>query len=134
MENGIVYVDGLSVGDVSAVVLKDRQTLANEGIVTVVSMIRKRDSSLVGKPEIIMRGVSAGEDPELLADAIATAERVIINFSHEHRSNPNSLKRAIRESISSLLWERCRRRPMIIPIIMDVRPDCGYQAILIMLW
>ncbi|NLG10901.1 MAG: ribonuclease J [Coriobacteriaceae bacterium] len=120
VENGIVYVDGLSVGDVSAVVLKDRQTLANEGIVTVVSMIRKRDSSLVGKPEIIMRGVSAGEDPELLADAIATAERVIINFSHENRSNPNSLKRAIRESISSLLWERCRRRPMIIPIIMDV--------------
>ncbi len=120
VQNGIVYVDGLSVGDVSAVILKDRQTLANEGIVTIVSMISKRDSALVGRPEIIMRGVSAGDDPELLADAIATAEKVIVSFSREHRNNPNSLKKALREGISALLWERCRRRPMIIPIIMDV--------------
>jgi ribonuclease J len=120
VESGIVYVDGLSVGDVSAVVLKDRQTLANDGIVTVVCMIRKRDSSPVGAPEIIMRGVSGGDDPELLQNAVAVSEKTLKSFAHEHRNNPNRLKRALREGLSTLLWERCRRRPMIIPIIMDV--------------
>ncbi|MDR3308006.1 MAG: ribonuclease J [Coriobacteriales bacterium] len=120
VESGVVYVDGLSVGDVSAVVLKDRQTLANDGIVTVVCMIKRRESSAVGTPEIIMRGVSGGDDPELTKDAVAVAAKTVANFAHEHRNNPNRLQRALREALSSFLWERCRRRPMIIPIIMDV--------------
>jgi ribonuclease J len=120
VESGVVYVDGLSVGDVSAVVLKDRQTLANDGIVTVVCMMRRRDNAPVGKPEVIMRGVSGGDDPVLVADLISLAEKTVAKFGHEHSSNPNSLKRALREKISGLLWERCRRRPMIIPLIMDV--------------
>jgi ribonuclease J len=120
VESGVVYVDGLSVGDVSAVVLKDRQTLASDGIVTVVTMIRKRDSSAVGTPEIIMRGVSGGDDPELLKKAVEITEKTVKSFAHEHRNNPNRLKRALREGLSTLLWERCRRRPLIIPIIMEV--------------
>jgi ribonuclease J len=120
VESGVVYVDGLSVGDVSAVVLKDRQTLANDGIVTIVCMIRRRDSAPTGKPEVIMRGVSGGDDADLLNDLVALAERTMSRFAHEHQSNPSSLKRALREEISGLLWERCRRRPMIIPLIMDV--------------
>lgn len=120
VESGIIYVDGLSVGDVSNVVLKDRQTLASDGIATVVVMLRKRDSKAAGEPEIIMRGVSGGDDPELLADSVKAVSRTVANFSHEHRNNPNRLQRAIRESLSKLLWERVRRRPMIIPIIMDV--------------
>ena len=67
-----------------------------------------------------MRGVSGGEDPELLTDAVKVVERTVSSFAHEHRNNPNRLKRALRESLSKLLWERVRRRPMIIPIIMDV--------------
>ncbi|MDR2586693.1 MAG: ribonuclease J [Coriobacteriales bacterium] len=120
VESGIVYVDGLSVGDISAVVLKDRQTLANDGIVTVVCMMRRRDSSPVGKPEVIMRGVSGGDDSEIIGDLVNLAERTVARFAHEHRSNPSSLKRALREEISGLLWERAHRRPMIIPLIMDV--------------
>jgi ribonuclease J len=120
VESGVVYVDGLSVGDVSAVVLKDRQTLANDGIVTIVCMIRRRDCVPMGKPEIIMRGVIGGGDADLTNDLIALAERTLSQFAHEHRSNPSSLKRALREKISGLLWERCRRSPMIIPLIMDV--------------
>jgi ribonuclease J len=120
VENGVVYVDGLSVGDVSAVVLKDRQTLASDGIVTVVCMIRRRDTTPVGKPEIIMKGVSGGDDTDLTNDLVALAERTVSRFAHEHRSNPSSLKRALREVIGSLLWDRCRRRPMIIPLIMEV--------------
>jgi ribonuclease J len=120
VESGVVYVDGLSVGDISAVVLKDRRTLASDGIVTVVCMIRRRDSVPMGKPEVIMRGVSGGEDFELTNDLIILAEHTLSQFAHEHRSNPNSLKRALREKISGLLWERCHRNPMIIPLIMEV--------------
>lgn len=120
IESGVIYVDGLSVGDVSNVVLKDRQTLSSDGIVTVVCMIRKRDSSLVGMPEVIMRGVSGGEDLDLLSDAVSVAEKTVSKYAHEHRSNPNRLKRALREALLTLLWERVRRRPMVIPIIMDV--------------
>ena len=120
VDSGIIYVDGLSVGDVSNVVLKDRQTLASDGIATVVVMMRKRDCKAAGEPEIIMRGVSGGDDPELLTASIRAVEKTIANFSHEYRNNPNRLQRAIRESLSKLLWERVRRRPMIIPIILDV--------------
>jgi len=120
VESGIIYVDGLSVGDVSNVVLKDRKTLASDGIATVVVMIRKRDGKAAGDPEIIMRGVSGGDDPDLLSDSITVVSKTVANFSHEHRNNPTRLQRAIRESLSKLLWERVRRRPMIIPIIMDV--------------
>ena len=120
VESGVVYVDGLSVGDVSAVVLKDRQTLASDGIVTVVCMIRSKDSVPIGKPEIIMRGVSGGDDRELIDDLIVTAKRALSKFPTVHRHDPSSLKRALREDMSKLLWERCRRRPMIIPLIMDV--------------
>jgi ribonuclease J len=120
VEGGVVYVDGLSVGDVSAVVLKDRQTLASDGIVTVVCIMRRRDSTLVGKPEIIMRGVSGAEDAVLLGDLVSLTSNTVTRFAHEHRTNPSSLKRALREALSTLLWDRCRRRPMIIPQIMDV--------------
>jgi len=120
IESGVIYVDGLTVGDVSNVVLKDRQTLSEEGIVTVVCMIRKRDSSPVGTPEVIMRGVIGSEDQELLADAIRVVEATLIKSAHDQRSNPNRLKRALREALLTLLWERIRRRPMVIPIIMEV--------------
>ncbi|MCL2806684.1 MAG: ribonuclease J [Coriobacteriia bacterium] len=120
VESGIIYVDGLSVGDVSNVVLKDRRTLASDGIATVVVMLRKRDSKAAGEPEIIMRGVSGGDDPDLLAESVAIVSKTVAKFAHEHRNNPNRLQRAIRENLSKLLWERVRRRPMIIPIIMDV--------------
>ncbi|MDR2672869.1 MAG: ribonuclease J [Coriobacteriales bacterium] len=120
VDSGVIYVDGLSVGDVSNVVLKDRQTLASDGIVTVVAMVRRRDSRPSGQPEVIMRGVSGGDDPELLADAVSVVERTVAAFAHEHRNNSNRLKRAVRESLSKLIWERVRRRPMVIPIIMDV--------------
>ena len=120
VESGIIYVDGLSVGDVSAVVLKDRQTLASDGIITLVCMIRQRDSKPVGHPEIIMRGVIGSDDGELLEELTKLVEKTAMNFSQEHRYNSGQLKRALRERVSALLWERIRRRPMVIPLIMDI--------------
>ncbi|MDR2196925.1 MAG: ribonuclease J [Coriobacteriales bacterium] len=119
VESGVVYVDGLSVGDIDAVVLKDRQTLSSDGIVTIVCLMRA-GSKPAGKPEVIMRGVSGGDDPGLISDLSTRAEQMISKFASDQRKNPSTLKRELREAISSTLWERTRRRPMVIPIIMDV--------------
>jgi len=120
VESGIIFVDGLSVGDISTVVLKDRQTLASDGVVTVVCMIQAKDGQPVGRPEIIMRGVAGGEDLELLADLAAVVEKTTASFAKDRRSNTGQLKRALRERILALLWERSRRRPMIIPLVLEV--------------
>ena len=120
VDSGIVYVDGLSVGDISQVVLKDRQTLASDGIVTIVCQIRSRDGRPVGKPEIIMRGVSGNDDNELLEDLINIVEKTATSLAKEQRLNSSQLKRALRERVSSVLWERSRRRPMVIPLILEV--------------
>ncbi len=120
VENGVVYVDGLSVGDVSTIVLKDRKTLSSDGIVTAVCLINTRNGSSAGDPEIIMRGVTGGDDPILQADAAQIVQQVLINSTRDYQGNPGPLKKKIREELSRFLWERCRRRPMIIPIVMEV--------------
>ncbi|MGI6216093.1 MAG: ribonuclease J, partial [Coriobacteriales bacterium] len=120
VDSGVVFVEGLSVGDVSTLVLKDRKTLANEGVATVVIMISKRDGRPLGDVEVIMRGVSGGDDAGLLDDATATVQDTISKLSHDYRLDPRSLRREVYDSLSKFLWNRCRRRPMIIPIIMEV--------------
>jgi len=120
VESGIIYVDGLSVGDISAVVLKDRQTLASDGVVTVVCQVRSKDGRPVGHPEVIMRGVAGSEDNELLADLVSIVEKTAASFAKDQHLNTNQLKRALRERILGLLWERAHRRPMVIPLILEV--------------
>ena len=119
VESGDVYVDGLSVGDISNVVLKDRQTLSQDGIVTVVCMVRKKDYNLVGKPVISMRGVVGGDDQRLIEELVRLAEHTVANLAPFKRHNPSTLRRTLREEFSTLLWEQCHRRPMIIPLIME---------------
>jgi ribonuclease J len=120
VESGIIYVDGLSVGDLSNVVLKDRQTLSNDGFVTVVCMLRNSDGKPVGKPEIIMRGVTAADDPRIMDEATQLMEETMQKSAKQHRANLNRMKRALRDDLSKFLWQRIQRRPMVIPIIMEV--------------
>ncbi len=120
VESGVVFVEGLSVGDVSMLVLKDRKTLGDEGVATVVIMISKRDGHPLKDIEVIMRGVSGGDDSALLDEATVTIQETLSQLSHDYRLDPRTLKREVRNSLSNFLWKRCRRRPMIIPIVMEV--------------
>lgn len=120
VDSGIVFVEGLSVGDASTLVLKDRKTLANEGVATVVLQISKRDGRPLPNVEVIMRGVSGGDDVNLLDDATSVLQKTLSNLSHDYRLDPRSLKREVRDALSRFLWSRCRRRPMIIPVIIEV--------------
>lgn len=120
VESGIVYVDGLRIGDTDPIVLRDRQKLANDGMVTVVaivSMKRKRIDAI----EFSSRGVSFTIDDEFSSDASASIMKAIDKGSFDYTSNgTGALRKAVRDSLSNFIWNRTRTRPMIIPVVMEV--------------
>ncbi len=121
VESGVVYVDGLSVGDVGQVVLRDRQLLAKDGIATVVIAIDRTDGKVMGEPELVMRGVVFGPSAdELLVEARERLGKTLARTEREGATDTRVIERAVRESLSQFMWERIRRRPMIIPIVMEV--------------
>jgi len=121
VEHGVVYVDGLSVGDVGQVVLRDRQLLAQDGIATIIIAIDGQTGRPIGEPEIVTRGlVVGGENDPLVIEARARIAKTLAKTYKEGATDLTVIKNAVRESLSQLLWERIRRRPMIIPVVMEV--------------
>ncbi len=121
VEHGVVYVDGLGVGDVGNVVLRDRQLLAQDGLVSVVIAIDGQTGRPMGDPELITRGVVFGpEGDALLKEARERVAKTLAKTFKEGATDQAVVKNAVRESLSQLLWERTRRRPMIIPVVMEV--------------
>ncbi len=121
VESGVVYVDGLSVGEVGQVVLRDRQLLARDGIATVVIAIDGQTGRPMGEPELVMRGIVFGpEEDALLEDARARLAKTLAKTAGEGATDHQVIKNAVRESLSQLLWERSHLRPMIIPVVMEV--------------
>ena len=121
VEHGVVYVDGLGVGDVGQVVLRDRQLLAQDGIATVVVTIDAQTGRLVSDPEMITRGLALGSEGDgLIADAQVRIAQTMAKTYREGATDQAVIKKAIHDSLSQLLWERTRSRPMIIPIVVEV--------------
>jgi ribonuclease J len=121
VESGVVYVDGLSVGDVGQVVLRDRQLLARDGIATIVIAIDGQTGKPMGEPELVMRGIIHGpEESALLEEARQRIAKTLAKTAREGATDHAVIKNAVRESLSQFLWERIRRRPMIIPVVMEV--------------
>ena len=121
VEHGVVYVDGLGVGDVGNVVLRDRQLLAQDGIATIVIAIDTQTGRPMGEPELITRGIVFGpEGDALLQEARERVAKTLAKTFKEGATDQAVVKNAVRESLSQLLWERTRRRPMIIPVVMEV--------------
>jgi ribonuclease J len=119
VEAGYVYVDGLSVGEVGDVVLRDRRALANDGMFLVVVTVDKQTGNIIGRPEIVTRGFVAGPDDPVIsaaADRVATA----IANPGDHISEPGLLKAQIKDSLSQYLYERTKRRPMVFPVVVEV--------------
>jgi ribonuclease J len=121
VESGVVYVDGLSVGDVGEVVLRDRQQLSSDGIVTIVVPIDAHTGKVAGAVEIVARGlVLGGDDEEVLEAAKARVVKVLAKTHHDGATDHSVIQHHARESVSQFVWERVRRRPMIIPIVVEV--------------
>lgn len=120
VESGVVYVDGLSVGELGKVVLRDRQLLARDGIATIVIAIDRQTGRPIGEPELVMRGVTAGESDDLFDEARARIAKTLAKTAKEGATDQHVVSNAVRESLSQFLWEQVRRRPMIIPVVMEV--------------
>lgn len=118
VESGIVYVDGLRIGDTEPAVLRDRQKLARDGIVTCVVTVSSR-ARKVGEIDISCRGVSFANDDALISDASDAVKEAIANVSGSGVS-ADSLRKTVRNCLSNFLWGQTHTRPMIIPVVMEV--------------
>lgn len=119
--SGNIYVDGLGVGDVGQIVLRDRQQLAQDGVVIVVLTIDKERKAIVAGPDIVSRGfIYMREAEELLSDAKSKIETALDQITGDKFSEWAYLKGIIRQSLHSFLFEKTKRRPVILPVIMEI--------------
>lgn len=119
---GSVLVDGLGVGDVGDVVLKDRKLLSEDGLIIVVLTLDARRNILAG-PEIMSRGFVYVKESEPLMDEIrAVAEEAFLKAVHRKNAGWSSLKNAVRDDLGSFLYRKTMRKPMILPILVEI-PD-----------
>ena len=119
--NGSVLIDGLGVGDVGAVVLRDRKHLAEDGLLIVVMGVDHDLGSVVSGPDIISRGfVYMREADELVDGAREAAARAIEAFGPIDASEWNHLKNDVRESVQRFIYDAIKRNPMILPIIVEI--------------
>lgn len=116
-----VMVDGLGIGDVQEVVLRDRLMLAQEGMVVVISTIDRENGRLLKTPDIISRGfIYLKENKELLDDIRDKLRSILVRIPRHQHPEPDYVKSLIRDQIGQLLYNKTKRRPMILPVIIEV--------------
>ncbi|MBQ7044087.1 MAG: ribonuclease J [Clostridia bacterium] len=121
IESGQIFVDGSGVGDVGNVVLRDRKRLAEDGLIVVAASIDSYSGYIVAGPDILTRGfVYVKESEELIDDAREVARYAIENCINNNIRDWNSIKSSVRDEVSRLMYERTKRSPMILSIIMEV--------------
>ncbi len=118
---GAILVDGLGVGDVGNVVLRDRQHLAEDGIMIVVMALESHSDQLVSGPDIVSRGfVYVRESDELLDEARLLVDEAVQDCLDRGKTDWGKLKSTVKDVLSDFVWKKTKRRPMILPIIMEV--------------
>ena len=121
VQTGSILVDGLGVGDVGNIVLRDRQHLAEDGIVIAVLTLEKYTNQILSGPDIVSRGfVYVREAEDLMDEARSVVEEAMENCIAHRITDWSKMKNSIRDSLGDFLWKRTKRRPMILPIIMEV--------------
>lgn len=119
---GNTLIDGIGVGDVGNIVLRDRRLLSQDGVLIVVVTLNKADRKIAAGPEIISRGfVYVRESEKLMAESSALVKEIVKKNADKELFYWNSLKQDIRDSLNQYLYEKTKRRPMIMPIIMEVK-------------
>lgn len=121
VKSGKVFVDGLGVGDVGSIVLRDRKHLGQDGLIIVVASLDSYDGHIIAGPDIVSRGFVYVRESEVLIDEIKqTATNVLEDCAYDNVHEWNVIKNKIKEDVSRLIYGKTRRTPMILPIIMDV--------------
>ena len=121
VQTGSILVDGLGVGDVGNIVLRDRQHLAEDGIVIAVLTLERYSNQILSGPDIVSRGfVYVREAEDLMEEAREIVQTAMEGCISHHVTDWGKMKTAIRDTLGEFLWKRTKRRPMILPIIMEV--------------
>jgi ribonuclease J len=119
VETGVTFVDGLGVGDVHDVALRDRRRLSEDGVLIIVATIAASNGDSAGPPELIARGF--GDDSGLLLDELRDeADRVLQKLLHEDITEIKLLQEHLHDEVGQLIYDRTHRRPMILPVVVEV--------------
>ncbi|ERL25030.1 ribonuclease J [Mitsuokella sp. oral taxon 131] len=118
---GMVMVDGLGVGDVGNIVLRDRRQLSQDGILIIVVTMNRQTNRVVSGPDIVSRGfVYVRESEALMGEARARVQQALDRCEDENVKEWSAIKANVRDALGRYLFEKTRRRPMILPIIMEI--------------
>jgi ribonuclease J len=118
--SGNVYVDGLSVGDVGGIVLRNRRMLSRDGIVVVIIAVNKQTGKLVGRPDIVSRGfVDTNEAKDMLEESCDLVAE-IMDHGGRHKAGLSFADNKVRAALNNFYYEKTKRRPMILPVMVKV--------------
>ncbi|HJB14543.1 MAG TPA: ribonuclease J [Candidatus Blautia excrementipullorum] len=120
VQTGAILVDGLGVGDVGNIVLRDRQHLAEDGIMIVVMTLERHSNTVLAGPDIVSRGfVYVRESEDLMDHAREVVEQALDTCIDRRITDWGKIKLVVKDAVGDYLWKRTKRRPMILPIIME---------------
>lgn len=120
MQSGSILIDGLGVGDVGNIVLRDRKHLSEDGLIVVVVTVNS-DGKIMTNPEVISRGFVYVKESEELMDEIRDLTMEIMEKNlGKRRSNYSNIKSNVKDELSSFLYQKTKRKPMILPVIIEI--------------
>ena len=119
--SGMILVDGLGVGDVGNIVIRDRQLLSENGMIIVVVTLDRRTSKVISGPDIVTRGfVYVRESEDLMESIREVAKKELEKCDEQNIREWSNIKSALRETLIKYVYSKTKRQPMILPILMDV--------------
>lgn len=122
--SGNILVDGLGVGDVGNIVLRDRKLLSENGLIIVVLATEKGTGKILSGPEIVSRGfIYVRENIDLIEESKSVIKKALSKCEDANVKEWNNIKMMIKDALSSFIYEKIKRNPMILPIIVEVRPE-----------
>jgi len=116
-----VMVDGLGVGDVGEVVIRDRRLLSQEGMIVIIVTLSRKDGRFIKSPDIISRGfIYLKENQKILEDIRTKIKNIVTQIPNKSQLDPDYLKNLFRDQIGQFVHKKTNRRPMILPVIIEI--------------
>ena len=121
VQSGMIFVDGVDIGDVTDVALRDRRMLSADGIFVVVATISEQDGSSVAEPEVIFRGVPYAADADKLLDQLrACVEKSLERAAKDEIREIDLLQEILHDDLAAFVYDKIKRRPMVLPVVVEV--------------
>ena len=118
---GVIYVDGVNIGEPDDAALRDRREISADGIFIVVATVSSDDGTVVADPEVIFRGVAFLEEADgLVEDLKDLVEDQLEDSAQNGNREPQLIEEDLHEAIGKFVWQRLRRRPMVLPVVIEV--------------